>query len=183
MVHLKIDACCGSQLIIQFNSRQAKLMLFLMLPGTFGKISTKPKSFWHSDSSNKNALELYHHTLQSSSQRRANHMDHSKGVFRPFSVSTGASSFPWFSLSLSSIPPSWWIFVDTSRPTKPSTDNAGNIKPGATTETFTNAVANAGLNPAEMHMPKLNPNEAEVRRIFGGNRSTNQVQNGPIFSC
>lgn len=54
------------------------------------------------------------------------------------------------------------------------------MKPGATTEVFTSAVAKAGEKPDDIHIPKLNPSAALVSLILGGNFSTSQVQNGPM---
>lgn len=52
------------------------------------------------------------------------------------------------------------------------------MKPGAIGEVFTSAVAIAGENPDDIHIPILNPNAALVSRILGGNLSTSQVQKG-----
>ena len=64
-------------------------------------------------------------------------------------------------------------------PIRPSNAKTVNINPGAITDIFTSAVAKAGENPAERHTPILKPNEALVKRIFGGNFSTSQAVNGP----
>ena len=37
-----------------------------------------------------------------------------------------------------------------------------NMKPGANIEVFTNAVASAGENPDDIHIPVLKPNDALV---------------------
>eukprot|EP00581_Thalassiosira_minuscula_P027591 CAMPEP_0184412690 /NCGR_PEP_ID=MMETSP0738-20130409/6650_1 /TAXON_ID=385413 /ORGANISM="Thalassiosira miniscula, Strain CCMP1093" /LENGTH=71 /DNA_ID=CAMNT_0026771251 /DNA_START=15 /DNA_END=226 /DNA_ORIENTATION=- len=64
--------------------------------------------------------------------------------------------------------------------------------PGAANPTFrANIVAINGLNADAVEWAKSYPNEADVKRTFGGNLSTNQaligppkiVRKSPIVSC
>ena len=69
--------------------------------------------------------------------------------------------------------------MEITIPTRPRTAKIGYINPGAHSDVRTNEVAIAGLKPELIQMPMLNPRAADVSLIFGGNRSTSQVQNGP----
>ena len=58
----------------------------------------------------------------------------------------------------------------------------GYINPGATGPIpLTRAVAMAGANPLDIHIPILKPRDADVIRIFAGKVSTKKVGNGPQY--
>mmetsp|Transcript_10513 Transcript_10513/g.16932 ORF Transcript_10513/g.16932 Transcript_10513/m.16932 type:complete len:113 (-) Transcript_10513:277-615(-) len=58
----------------------------------------------------------------------------------------------------------------------------GYKNPGADGEIFTIAVATAGENPEDMHIPTLNPRATDVSLTCGGKLSTSQVKEGPAYN-
>mmetsp|Transcript_12079 Transcript_12079/g.19145 ORF Transcript_12079/g.19145 Transcript_12079/m.19145 type:complete len:116 (-) Transcript_12079:564-911(-) len=67
-------------------------------------------------------------------------------------------------------------------PISPRTPKIVYKNPGAEGKTVTIAVATAGANPEDMHIPTLNPRATDVSLTCGGKVSTSHVKEGPEYS-